>query len=97
MKMGSKMVLTLLVVAFVLPAAGFAEEKAADAAKPATVLAKPAIAAPADCVLTGKTKAITAKAKRQKIHADKGIVSGEGKLVVHDHQAAHEHGRHGEN
>lgn len=97
MKTGSKVVLTLLAVTLALPVQGFAEEKAAEAAKPAATVAKPVIAAPADCVLTGKTKAATAKEKRKKIHADKGIVSGEGKLVVHDQAAAHDHGKHGDN
>jgi len=94
MKMGSKAVLTLLAVALALPVQGFAEEKAADAPKPATAAAKPVIAAPADCKASAKKKAVTATDKRKKIHADRGIVSGEEKLVVHNRDAANEHGKH---
>jgi hypothetical protein len=103
MKMGSKVVFTLLAVVLALPVQGFAEDKAADAPKPAPAAAKPVIAAPTDCVVTGKntSSAVTTNAatgltvseKRKHIHASKGLKSGEEKLVVHNHEAAHEHGR----
>jgi uncharacterized protein YfaP (DUF2135 family) len=97
--MVNKLTMALLAGALALPVAGFAEEKAVDAPKPAAVAApKPVIAAPADCVITGKNKGpvkgAAATEKRKKIHAQKGIASGEGKLVVHNNEAAHEHGKH---
>ena len=106
MKMGSKVVFTLLAVALALPVQGFAEDKAAEAAKPAAAAAKPVIAAPVDCVVTGKNYSAVTKgpvgteneliSKKKQIHARKGIKTGEEKLVVHDHAAALEHGKHGE-
>jgi len=98
MKTGSKVVLTLLAVALALPIQGFAEDKAIEAPKPATAATKPVIAAPTDCVVTGKNtaNAVTGNAiseKRKQIHAGKGLKSGEEKLVVHNREAAHEHGR----
>jgi hypothetical protein len=90
----NKFTMVLLVGALALPVAGFADGQKVDAPKP---VQKPKVVAPADCVQTGKTKAATASAKRKKVHASKGIVSGEEKLVVHNHEAAHEHGRHSNN
>jgi hypothetical protein len=99
MKMVSKITMALLAGALALPVAGIAEEKVADAPKPSVGnKQKPTIAAPADCVVTGKNnskgKGNTVKEKRKEIHARKGIKSGEEKLLVHDLDAAHEHGRH---
>jgi hypothetical protein len=96
MMMVSKLTMVLLVGALALPVAGFADEKAVDAQKPGAAVQKTKIVAPADCVQTGKTKAAAATAKRKKAHADRGIISGEEKLVVHNHEAAHEHGKHGD-
>jgi hypothetical protein len=94
MKMGSSVVLTLLAVALALPAQGFAEEKGAAAPAQAPAVAKPAVIAPADCKVTGKQKGAAATDKRKQIHAKRGIVGGEEKLVVHNRTAAHEHGAH---
>jgi hypothetical protein len=85
MKMGSKTVFTLLAVALALPMAASAEEKAADAVKPATV-------APADCKSTGKKKSATAMEKRKQLHAARQTTPGSEKIEV-DNAAAHEHGR----
>jgi hypothetical protein len=101
MMMVSKLTMVLLVGALALPVAGFAEGQVTDAPN-ASVGAKqkPVVAAPADCVVTGKNKGpvkgAAAKEKRKKAHVDRGIVTGEEKLVVHNYEAAHEHGRHGE-
>ena len=63
MKMVRKLMMVLVAAALVLPAAGFAEVKAADGTKPAAVTRqKPVIAAPADCVVTGKTSKQIARA-----------------------------------
>ncbi|MFZ4854836.1 MAG: hypothetical protein ACOYL3_00440 [Desulfuromonadaceae bacterium] len=102
--MVKKLTMVLLAGALALPVAGFAVEQAADAPKAAVAAPKPVIVTPADCVVTGKNSTKTsdkAKAevvteKRKQIHARKGLKSGEEKLVVHDHEAAREHGRHGE-
>lgn len=96
--MVSKLTIALLAGALALPVAGFAAEQVVEAPKAAaTAAAKPVIAAPADCKTTGKKRAPDATAKRKKAHADRGIVSGEEKLTVHNHEAAREHGKHGNN
>ncbi|MEI6825445.1 MAG: hypothetical protein WCK54_07620 [Desulfuromonadales bacterium] len=99
--MVKKLTMVLLAGALALPVAGFAVEQGVDAPKAAVAAPKPVIATPADCVVTGKNKGpvkgAAATEKRKQIHARKGIVSGEEKLVVHDKQAAHDHGKHSEN
>jgi hypothetical protein len=99
--MVSKLTMALLAGALALPVAGFAAEQVVEAPKAAVTAAKkPVIAAPEDCVVTGKNKGpvkgAAAQEKRKKAHADRGIVTGEGKLVVHDKQVADEHGKYGD-
>lgn len=91
MKIGSKVIVAFLAGALALPAAGFAAEPAVDA----TAAVKPKIDAPADCKVTGAKKGNAAMEKRKKAHAQRGTVAGAEKTVVHDQDAAHEHGRHG--
>jgi len=94
MKMVSKVTMALLAGVLALPVAGLTAENEVDAPKPAAATKqKPKIDAPADCTVTGKKKGSVATEKRKQIHARKGIKSGGEKLVVHDHEAAHEHGK----
>ena len=85
MKLRSNVVLTLCAVALALPVQSFAEEKAVDAAKPATI-------APADCKTTGKKKSVSATDKRKQLHAARQTTPGIEKIEVNN-AAAQEHGR----